>query len=216
MLKSKKHVFWEALIITIVIFLAGLLLGMLVETSNSNKVSNLYLQSQISISDATAVSGLLKEGTLNCSLIKKDNIIVANRIYKEAKILEVYEESGKLTDSLKLLHKKYDLLRALLWVSNENSLKRCHNYNLVVYLYDYGTEDTEKKATQNVWSKILFKVKTQSYNVLLLPIAANQNLTTIDYLTNKYKIKKFPAVIINNNKIIYKLENASVIMQNLN
>jgi len=117
---------------------------------------------------------------------------------------------------LKLLHKKYDLLRALLWVSNENSLKRCHNYNLVVYLYDYGTEDTEKKATQNVWSKILFKVKTQSYNVLLLPIAANQNLTTIDYLTNKYKIKKFPAVIINNNKIIYKLENASVIMQNLN
>lgn len=215
-LKSKKHVFWEALVITLVIFLAGLFLGMLIEAGNSNKISNLYLQSEISLNDATATSRLIENENLDCELIKKNNIDVANRIYEEAKLLELYEDSGKLTDSMKLLHKKYDLLRALLWTSNQESLKRCQNYNLIVYLYEYGTEETAKKATQNVWSKILLDIRTQSYNVLLLPIAANQNLTTIEYLTEEYNVTRLPALVINNKQVIYKLEDAKPVLDLLN
>jgi len=216
MLKSKKHVFWEALIITIVVFLAGLFLGMLIETSNSNKISNLFLQSEISLSDATATSRLIESENLDCELVKESNIKVANRIYEEAKLLELYEDSGKLTDSMKLLHKKYDLLRALLWVSNQKSLDRCENYNLIVYLYDYNTEDTGKKAVQNVWSKILLNIKTQGYDILLLPIAANQNLTTIEYLMGEYEIKQLPALVVNNDQILYKLEDANPVIKLLN
>ena len=216
MLKSKKHVFWEALIITIVVFLVGLFLGMLIETSNSNKISNLFLQSEISLSDASATSRLIENENLDCELIKESNIKVANRIYEEAKLLELYEDSGKLTDSMKLLHKKYDLLRALLWVSNQKSLDRCENYNLIVYLYDYNTEDTGKKAVQNVWSKILLDIKTQSYDILLLPIAANQNLTTIEYLMGEYEIEQLPALVINNDHVLYELEDANPVIKLLN
>ena len=216
MLKSKKHVFWEALIITIVVFLAGLFLGMLIETSNSSKISNLFLQSEISLSDTSATSRLIENENLDCELIKESNIKVANRIYEEAKLLELYEDSGKLTDSMKLLHKKYDLLRSLLWVSNQKSLDRCENYNLIVYLYDYNTEDTGKKATQNVWSKILLDVKTQSYDILLLPIAADQNLTTIEYLMEEYEIEQLPALVINNDHVLYELEDANPVIKLLN
>jgi len=202
--------------VTIVIFLAGLFLGMLIETSNSNKISNLFLQSEISLSDATATSRLIESENLDCELVKEGNIKVADRIYEEAKLLELYEESGKLTDSMKLLHKKYDLLRALLWISNQKSLDRCENYNLVVYLYDYSTEDTEKKATQNVWSKILLDIKTQSYDILLLPIAANQNLTTTEYLMEEYGIEQLPALVINNDQVLYDLEDANPVIKLLN
>jgi len=216
MLKSKKHVFWEALVITIAIFLVGLFVGMLIETSNSNKISNLYLKSEISLSDATATSRLIESKDLDCEVIKNSNIRVANRIYSEAKLLELYEDSGKLTDTMKLLHKKYDLLRSLLWTSNQKSLERCKNYNLIVYLYDYGTEDTTVKATQNVWSKILLDIRTQSYDILLLPIAANQNLTTVDYLVEEYKIEPLPALVVNNEEVLYELEDAKSILQLLN
>ena len=162
MLKSKKHVFWEAFIITIVIFLAGIFLGMLVETNNSNKISNLYLQSEISFADTVASSGLIENSDFDCNIIKQNNIDFANRIYAEAKLLEEYEASGKLTEGMKLLHKKYDLLRTLVWTSNQKSLERCNNYNLIVYLYEYESEDIAKKATQNVWSKIILDVKTQT------------------------------------------------------
>ncbi len=216
MLKSKKHVFWEALLITIVIFLGGLFLGMLIETANSTKISNLYLQSEISLTDTSATAQLAQDISLNCSVVKDQNIIVANRIYEEAKLLELYEDSGKLTDTMKLLHKKYDLLRTFLWMANEKSLKRCNNYNLVVYLYEYGSEDSEIKAKQNVWSKVLLDIKEESFDFMLLPIAANQNLTSLDFLKETHKVKQLPALIINNERVIYELENAKSILDMLN
>ena len=216
MLKSKKHVFWEALIITIVIFLAGIFLGILIETGNSNKISNLYLQSEISLTDAMATSRLTEDFNFDCNAIKQGNIDFANRIYEEAQLLEKYEKSGKLTESMKLLHKKYDLLRTLLWTSNQNSLERCNNYNLIVYLYEYETEDITKKAIQNVWSKIVLDIKIQNEDTLLLPIAVDQNLTSLNLLINKHKITQFPTLIINNDKIIYNLESTASIEPFLN
>jgi len=216
MLKSKKHVFWEALIITIVIFLAGILLGILIETTNSNKISNLYLQSEISLTDAMATSRLSENSEFNCDSIKNTNINFANQIYEEAKLLEQYESSGKLTSSMKLLHKKYDLLRTILWTSNQKSLERCDNYGLIVYIYEYESEDTVKKATQNVWSKILLDVKKQNDNILLLPIAADQDLTSLNLLIDEHEITQFPALIINNDQVIYSLENAESVQSLLN
>ena len=216
MLKSKKHVFWEALIISIVIFLAGLFLGMLIETNNSNKISNLYLQSEISFADTVAASGLIENSVINCDIIKQNNMNFADKIYKEAKLLEEYESAGKLTEGMKLLHKKYDLLRTLVWTSNQKSLERCGNYNLIVYLYEYDSEDITKKATQNVWSKIILDVKNQNENVLLLPIAADQNLTSLNLLANKHNITQFPALIINNDKILYDLKDVTTIEDILN
>lgn len=216
MLKSKKHVFWEAFLITIVVFLAGLFLGMFLEATNSAKISNLYLQSEISLSDASTTVKLAEDTSLDCETIKKQNILIANRIYEEAKLLEQYEDSGKLTDTMKLLHKKYDLLRALLWISNEKALERCDNYDLVVYLYEYNSENTETKARQNVWSKILLNVREQAYDFMLLPIAANQNLTSLEFLKEKYEVKKLPALVINNEHVLYELEDVDPVIKLLN
>jgi len=216
MLKSKKHVLWEALIITVVIFLAGLFLGMLIETSNSVEISNLFTQSEISLTDAMATARLTEEFEFDCDIIKKSNIDFANRIYEEAKLLERYEDSGKLTDSLELIHKKYDLLRTLLWTSNQKSLERCDNYDLIVYLYEYGSEDTIKQATQNVWSKLLLDVKKGGDDILLIPIAANQNLTSLDLLLSEYEVKQLPALVINNKEVLYEVQNAAQIQTLLN
>jgi len=211
MLKSKKHVFWEALVITIAIFLVGLFTGILVETGNSNKIGNLYIQSEISLVDGTAISQLSEEFELDCDSLKENNIAFANKIYEEAALLEQYETAGKLTDSMKLLHKKYDLLRTLLWMGNQHSLKRCDNYDLIVYLYEYEAEEIGKKATQKVWSKILLDLKEEESDTLLIPIAADQELTSLNLLMEEYKITKLPALIINNDKVLYSIENTQTL-----
>lgn len=216
-LKSKKNVFWEALIVTIAVFLAGLFLGTLMESSNSNKISNFYTSSEISLTDAMAVSSMVESKDFDCNSIKKNNIDFADKVYKEALLLEQYEDAGKLTEDMKLLHKKYDLLRTLLWYSNQNSLKRCQNYNLIVYLYESDNEDASVKATQNVWSKVLFDVKTaHSGDVLLLPIAADQDLSSLNLLVDKFNVTQFPAVIINNDEVLYNLDNKDDIETLLN
>ena len=217
MLKSKKHVFWEAAVITVVIFLAGLLFGMLVETSNSSKVSQLYIKSEISLTDAMATATLTEGFDFDCETIKKSNIDFANRVYEEAIILEEYEDAGLLTENLMFLHKKYDLLRTLIWTSNQNSFDRCDNYDLLIYLYEVETEDTVKQATQNVWSKILYDVKiNHKDDILLLPIAADQNLTSLDLLISQYDVKEFPALIINNDNVLYEIDSVSGVESLLN
>ena len=212
MLKSKKHVFWEAAVITVVIFLAGLLFGMLVETSNSSKISQLYIKSEISLADAMAAVSLSEDFDFDCDTIKKTNIDFANRVYEEAIILEEYESAGLLTENLMFLHKKYDLLRTLIWTSNKGSLDRCDNYDLLVYLYSAESEVANIQATQNVWSKILYDVKiNHADDVLLIPIAADQNLTSLDLMLSQYGVEKLPALIINNDKILYEIDSASEI-----
>lgn len=215
-LKSKKHVFWEALLVTIVIFLAGLFLGMIIEESNSSKISNLYIQSEISLTDAMASLSIMQEGSVNCETAKQANIKLADKVYEEALLLEQYEASGKLTNSMKLLHKKYDLLRTLLWESSSKSLDSCQNYDLVIYLYDYETENLEIKAEQNVWSKILLNIKNERQNMLLIPIALNEDITSTNLLVQKYNITQTPAIIINNQQIIYELDTADPVLNALN
>ena len=193
------------------IFLAGLFLGMLIETKNSSKISNLYMQSEISLTDATASLRLAEDFDFDCETIRQSNIEFADRIYEEARLLEKYEESGKLTDNIKSLHKKYDLLRTLLWIGNQKSLERCSNYNLIVYLYEYDTEDIIKEATQNVWSKIILDAKIQNENTLLIPIAADQNLTSLNLLIDEHNVTQLPALIINNDKVLYELEGTNSI-----
>lgn len=211
MLKSKKHVFWEALVMVIAIFVIGLFLGISFETNNLNKISDYYTKSEISLVDGMAVARLSEDLNVSCQVIKEENIDFANKIYEEARLLEQLEAQGKITDNMILLHQKYDLLRTLLWLSNQDSLERCENYDLIVYLYEYNTEEIQKQATQNVWSKILFDVRTNNENLLLLPIAADQNLTSLNLLLDKHGIDSFPAVVVNNKKVIYDLENEETI-----
>ncbi|MCH7850525.1 MAG: hypothetical protein IH845_02675 [Nanoarchaeota archaeon] len=211
MLKSKKNVFWEALVITIAIFAIGLFLGITIETSNLSKISEFYTKSEIALVDGMAITTLSEEINISCDFLREENIKFANKIYEEAKLLEEYEAQGKITDNMILLHQKYDLLRTLLWLSNQDSLIRCENYDLIVYLYEYNTEDIQKQATQNVWSKILLDIRSTNENLLLIPIATDQNLTSLNLLMNKYGIDSYPAVIVNNRKVIYALENIDTI-----
>ena len=212
MLKSKKNVFWEALVVTIVIFLAGLLFGIYMESLRSEEIDQFYTQSEISLTDTASFASILEGDDFDCDIVKQANLDLANKVYEEAVLLEQYEESGRITDGMKLLHRKYDLLRTIMWTSNQNFLERCENYDLVVYLYEYETEEVNAKATQSVWSKILRDLKNEmSDDLLLIPIAADQNLTSLDLLMEKYDVSSFPAVVVNNEEVLYELDNVDQI-----
>ncbi|MCW8965584.1 MAG: hypothetical protein OQK82_02705, partial [Candidatus Pacearchaeota archaeon] len=156
MLKSKKHVFWEALFLTVLVFFFGILIGVYYENYQLRQVNEYYMNSEISLIDILAMNNIADEGILNCDLLIDSNLRFADRIYEEAVILENYENSQKITNEIKLAHKKYDLFRVFLWIDSMKILRSCNEtFSSVVYLYDTEPEDLEIKATQGVWSKIL-------------------------------------------------------------
>jgi hypothetical protein len=198
MLKSKKHVFWEALLITLVVFALGLLLGIAFENTRLNEINDYYSMSEVALLDIFVLNGLIDSEQVNCEYIINSNLEFADRIYGEAKLLEKYEDSGKITNSFRALHRKYDLLRTSLWVNSVKTSEKCKDFNYIIYLYDYQSEDLGVKALNSVWSKILGDLKKEmGGDVLLIPIAVDSDLASLNSLIKENKIEKFPVVIVN-------------------
>ncbi len=216
-LSSKKRVFWEALILSVVVFLFGMLIGIAFESSKLTDINDYYIQSESSIMDAFALSAFTEIDLSSCEVLKQSNIDFANNIYEEAILLEDYENAGKITDSMEIMHKKYDVLRTFLWINTIKTTDLCgRNYNTVVYLYISDSEELTQKATQKVWSRVLYDLKQeQGENVLLIPLAADKNLVSLDSILKTFDISNYPAVIINEEVVITELSSVDEINQYL-
>jgi hypothetical protein len=217
-LESKKRVFWEALLLTVVVFFLGILIGISFESGKVKEVQQYYSSSEVSVMDIFASNNLAELGDINCSVLKNSTFEFADRIYDEAVTLERYEGAGKITDGMIIEHQKYDLLRSLLWINEMKTIERCgRDYNTVVYLYEYQPEDLAQKATQEVWSKILYDLK-QKYGseVLLIPIAVDSDLVSLNSMIEKYDISKYPALVINDKEVVDILSSVDEIGQHFN
>lgn len=217
MMENKKHVFWQALFLTGFFFLLGLVFGVYLEQMRSDTFSTAFYQSEVSLYDSLALSKLSGSNLSSCGEIKNASIGFADRIYEEARGLERFDEKSKLTESLKTVHRKYDLLRTLLWMNIIEVKEKCGEINSVVYLYAYNAQDINVKSEQVVWSRLLSDLKEEEGdNIILIPIAADSNLASLDYLIKKFGVERYPAVVINEKHILYDLESVSDTKKYLN
>ncbi|MCA9487904.1 MAG: hypothetical protein KC516_02995 [Nanoarchaeota archaeon] len=215
---NKKHVFFQALLLTIVVFIVGFYIGTLVEDRNLNKAESFFAQSEISLMDIVALNDFVDSGTLTCEELKKANFDFANKIYEEAQLLDKYEESGKFKDNLVFVHQKYDLLRSFLWMNAIKVKEKCGNdFSTVVYIYNYELEDLTIRAQQNVWSRILLDLKnSHDEDVLLIPIATSDDFVSLGALTSNLNISQYPVVIVNEKNVFYELTSVEDLESHLN
>jgi len=202
MLKSQQHVFWEALLVTILIFIIGIFLGIMFEGSRLSTINEYYAQSDISLMDMIVFQDLVKSNDTSCQTLIESNIKFADKIYEEALLLSKYDNEP-LTSGAELAQKRYALLRTLLWMSTTKTQEKCANeFNSVIYLYEHNTKDLTKKAEQKVWERILQDLKEEfGPEIILIPIAVDEEFISLNSIIKTYDIQKLPAIIINNQPI---------------
>jgi len=197
---GSKHSFWQALIIASVIFWTGIMLGILFENSRTSKLEKIYFNAETEIFDIQLTGDILLEPeAFNCKIVLNENIKFAERIFEEAKKLEKYDSSNKITEDIVDLHKRYDLLRTMLWKNAIELQNICpEETNTVVYLYEYIEPSINTQAKQITLGKVTLDLKKKyGDKVLLIPIAHDTNIISLNLLKQKYDIKKFPTIIIN-------------------
>lgn len=215
-MENKKHAFWQAFFVTVLIFLVGLVLGIYLEQGRADSFATVFYDSEVSLYDSLAIGKLIEGNFSSCDDLRGSLTDFADKIYEEARGLEKYDEKSQLTESIKSVHRKYDLLRTILWINAIDFKKKCNGTNTAVYLYVYDTEDIDIKAEQIVWERILLEVKENNGgDVLLVPIAADQEIESLDLLIEKYEIKEFPAVLINEKDVFYEHETSEEIQNYL-
>lgn len=208
--KSQKHVFWQALVLTLIFFGIGIVFGIWLEHNRQAKIENLYIESELELFDIKIQSDIFRNIELNCETVGEENIKFADRIYEEAKLLERYEKASRLSEALKIQHKKYDLLRAQLWVNSIHAKSICElGYHNVVYLYQYNEPSLDKRAKQQTISKVLGELKQEKGNkILLIPLSGDNKITSIDILEKKYNItqSELPVVLVDEKTKITEIE----------
>ena len=216
--KAQKSVFWESLILAIFIFVSGILLGYFLEQNRTSKIIGLYQESELNMLDIKIQDSIFSLSDVNCDNFLKETIVFADKIYGEAQLLDRYEESSKITQGIILQHKKYDLLRTLLWIETIKFKEKCNNdFETIVYFYEYKSDSMDIKSKQDIFSKKLEEVKNKHGNeVILIPIAGNLDISSVSYLMEQNNISTLPAILINEKVKISSIEELSLIDSYLN
>ena len=64
--KSNKHVFWEALLVTILVFALGVMAGFVLENWRNGQIDSLYQSSEVNLLDAKVQSEIYSSSIFNC------------------------------------------------------------------------------------------------------------------------------------------------------
>ncbi len=200
MFQSQKNVFWQALLVTIFVFGTGILLGFMLENWRTSKISTLYAQSEIDLLDIRIQNEIYSLTEIDCEEAINENVVFADRVYSEAKLLEKHEKATKISQGIILQHKKYDLLRTLFWLNSIKIKNKCNaTYHNVVYIYKYNNQSWDIKAKQSVYSNLLAQLKQKKgEEIMLIPIAGDNNLHSVSLLMFSYNIteSELPVVLI--------------------
>jgi len=196
--KSSKHAFWQALIFTVVVFIIGLIFGVFLESSRADKVQLELMDSEITILDDQLRNRIIAEFDVNCDLARESTFAFADRIYKEAEQLERYSGATYFgVGAIDSLHRRYDLLRALLWAESVELKERCGEFHTVVYLYEFDTDNLDVDSQQLYYSRLLFDLKEKYANeVILIPLAADTGLDSVELILAQNAIHQLPAIMV--------------------
>jgi hypothetical protein len=217
MVKSQKWFFLYALVITLVIFNFGIFMGYMLEQSRINKINMWYLDAELELLDQRIQKDAFEIIDLNCTAMIEENINFADKIFEEALIIQKYEDANKISSEIIFQHKRYDLLRTLFWINSMRIKEKCNSdYHNVVYFYKYNNPSIEQKSKQRFFSNLLFEIKQKKGDkVMLIPIAADNDLPSVNLLTNKYGIKELPVILIDEKIKITDMENMEDVLKYL-
>ena len=221
MVKSQRDVLWKALILTVIVFSAGFFMGYSFEKGRIYEIESDYQKMRLRQIDANLqtvyYNSMISKEDSFCDVAIDENINFADRLYEEGIKIEKYLKASKITEELLTNQKEYILFKTQFWL-NAISLKRQCNaeYVNVVYFYEQKTEDFNLNTDQNVMSGMLFEIK-QEYGpeIMLIPLATDLNISTVNIVLDQYNITELPALLINEEKVMLGLSNKSDIIKEI-
>lgn len=214
----QKRFFLYALIMTLFIFNLGIFMGYMLESSRIDKINSMSLDAEMELLDQMAQKDSMEVLNLDCNDLVNENIKFGDQIFEEALIIQKYEDANKINSNIIFQHKRFDLLRALFWVNSIKIKQKCNpTYHDVVYFYKYNNPSINQESEQKVFSNLLQELKQKEGNkVMLIPIAADNNIPSINLLVKKYGINDLPTILIDEKIKIINAENIDEIEKYLN
>lgn len=213
----KKGVFIGAAILTIIIISFGIQIGINLESARAEETRQFLEDAEILFSDSRLQALYYENDNLTaeqCRNALQSNLLFNDIIYEEGVKLDRYENSNKIID-LTSERKRYGLLQMQFWLNAERIRNKCNfDYSTAIYMFKVNSTDETIRFNQRLTSALLLEVKEECGSKLMLsPMPFNMNLISIDAIKINHNITETPAIIINDEEVVFGVPEKEFLIQ---
>ncbi|MCX8190671.1 MAG: thioredoxin family protein [Candidatus Aenigmarchaeota archaeon] len=204
-MKEKDNIYVKSLVISIFIFLSGMMFGILIDNYRISHIRK-SLMSDIIFWDDSIFLTRLKElyGEGFCSEALELNLLYNQKIYERGKEIEEMIKLNRFAPEMREELRKYTLMQVKFWLDSRDLKEKCNfTYKNVLYLQEFFAKEQEVRLRNKVQSNIMLDVKERCGNkILLIPINMDLNLTTVDVIKLRYNVTRSPTIIIDDKIVL--------------
>ena len=213
MKKSIRSAYITAFVISIFLFIAGIMVGYLIQKSVSQRTEERLDKLQNRMEDIQLqyiYLNIMDENDCDFGMILLDE--ATNELWDISKELTSFENTIQKED-MENLEKKYFLLSAKAWILNSYITKHCEQDSLpLLYFYSVPSEECEKQG------KILDHIQNSELKIRVFVMNAGSEEGIVQTIKKTYNISIVPAIIIDEKKyegLIEQQELEEIISQSL-
>lgn len=200
--------FWKALVLTVVVFLLGVLLGFALERNRIGDIEKEFQKIDLQWNDAKLQTLYYQNVEPKfCDSAISENLGFGDKVYEEGLKIEEYDRASFLTSDLELEKKKYALLKVEFWLNSIVLKERCNaDYVNLVYFFA-NNPDFNVEAEQDTQAEILKDLKEKyGKDLMLIPLPIDLDISMINIMRETYNIKKTPTLLINEKRRLEGLQ----------
>ncbi len=196
----KRKIYWKyyllAGVLTCLVFVIGLMAGILIEASKVTFLEKKLKELEISKTDSEVKSSMLSLLNANpCEAFEYEVEKLIPKVSKFGEELEVFEATRKGSYQEYLaLKKEYTLMNLRYWMFVKSLKEKC-NYSFVPILYFYSNKNCPACKDQGYVLSLLKKKYPKK--VMIFAIDGDLDLESVSLLKKVYNITAYPSLIIN-------------------
>jgi len=216
-MKNKKNIFLTSLVLTILIFVSGLLLNYGLDFVRINVISDVMLEHELN-TEAYLVEQEFTDlfGGAGCSVLNKRIISLKEEVRKVGADLGSYSRFSFFNKKdFDYLKRKYFLLQLRFLSHIENLNTACGRQIVpIIFFYEIDQEDSERQG-------FILQEVSKNFDDSVIVITLDKDYEDeplVQLLAQKYNVTQAPSIIIAGNKrsgLVYDKELALLIQDNL-
>ncbi len=194
----KKYLMITSFIIAIVLFFAGLGLGLAFDKMRTSEIDTLMTKNQIDMESFLLQQQLLSNNldAATCEVAKTRFVELQNQRADIGLKLESYSTKTISQTELDNLKRKHIILSVNSMIMLENLKTNCGFANLDAVLFFYASQDSESTRQGLVLDEVYNRFPD---SVIIFAFDANfKQEPLVDFLRAKYNVTTTPTIIINN------------------
>ncbi|MFH8132254.1 MAG: hypothetical protein QW321_01455 [Candidatus Aenigmatarchaeota archaeon] len=195
----KVSIHYAPTIFTVLIFLIGLMIGIIVENYRLSSIRKSISESEIRWNDARLLNYyFINLEKNNCDLAFEENLEYNEKIYSYGKVIEQAIEASRFTPELEQEWRRYTLLQVQFLFGSIELKEKCNlDYSIVIHLFKKKNLTSEEEINNKLQSAILLDLKEKcGRKMMLVPLTADVDLLVVDYIVKRFNVTTYPSVII--------------------